>query len=166
MKFYRDFVEDYSDEIVQKMNSEYSKLSSMDNCRVGVCERNEFFNKKQLNILYEKLSRCEQSLKSLMSIDKGNDFLKDALMSTQNNTVSIATCCDPCEPDCLYYSRGCLDIRRCCEDYCNCEWDVINKILFLLTIKNLPISHLILFDMLRCRTSILQKVYSTYYSNN
>lgn len=182
MKFYRDYVEDYSEELVEKLNTEYSKAIVTQENQVASLERNDYYNEKQLCLLNQKLSLCNNALKKLSKLDN-SVFLQDAIVKTENNSVSISNCFrHSCDWDCLYYSTACPDqnscrskqpcftdrgfccddFNSCCRDYCDKEWEVINKILLLLTIKNLPISHLILFDMLKCRTNILQKVYSTY----
>lgn len=173
MKFYRDYIEDYGDDLVKKLNEEYEKSPKHVENTVATLERNEYYNEKQLRLLHEKITLCNEALKTLVKFDN-KSFLHEAIEKTENNSVSIASCFRrSCDWDCLYYSSACpdqnscrpdpcCDFNSCCNDYCSKEWDVINKILLLLAIKNLPISHLILFDMLKCRTSILQKVYSTY----
>lgn len=181
MKFYRDFVDEFSDELVKQLNTGYESLRKEEDT-IRVLERNEYYNTKQLGTLYQKLENCNILLSKIAAY-KDKTFLHEAIKTTQNNSVAISGCFHgSCDWDCLYYStaspdqnsccpqnKSCPDcgfgdwsFDECCREYCNCEWDVINKILFLLAIKNLPISHMVLFDMLKCRTNILQKVYNTY----
>ena len=186
MKFYKDYVDDYSDDLVEKLNIEYSKSLASRESQVAFLERNEYYNEKQLFLLNQKLILCNNALKRLSQLDN-KSFLQEAIEKTENNCVAIASCCGKNNDwDCLYYSSACPeqnscrpnkrhcrsdndfccdDFNICCGDYCDKEWEVVNQLLLLLTIKNLPISHLILFDMLKCRTSILQKIHSMYIRN-
>ena len=157
MKGYEDLIEKYPDSIIQKLRQGYENENKNENVsRIQNIERNNYFIQKQLVELLGLINTCENIL-SLID-EKALKEKSKVLAITHENKVEIEQCCNnPCNLDTFYYSTGrpCFDP---CMRYCDCEWQIINKILFLMTIKNMPISQLLLFDLLRCRINVLQKV--------
>lgn len=157
MDKYEDLIEKYPDSIIQKLRQGYEKENKpVSMSRIQNIERNNYFIQKQLVELLGLIKKCEDIL-SLID-EKTLKEKTQILTVTHENKVVIERCCNnPCNLDTFYYSTG----RPCtdpCMRYCDCEWQIINKILFLMTIKNMPISQLLLFDLLRCRINVLQKV--------
>ena len=164
MDKYEDLIEKYPDSIIQKLRSGYEcENKNTGISRIQYIERNNYFIQKQLVELLGLIKTCENILASMDG--KSLKEKSKVLRVTHENKVEIERCCNnPCNLDTFYYATGrpCFDS---CMRYCDCEWQIINKILFLMTIKNMPISQLLLFDLLRCRINVLQKVGYNNHSN-
>lgn len=159
MKMYEDFVEKYPSNVVEMLRKGYAQTTNPSVCRIQTLERNNYYIQKQFVELLSLLNACENLLNDLDE----SEFVRgkaSVLNTTRENKVVIEKCCNnPCNLDTFYYATGRPSCSPPCRrSYCECEWRVINKLLFLMTIKNLPIDQLILFDLLKCRMCVLQEV--------
>ncbi len=122
--------------------------------RIQSVERNNYFIQKQLVELLGLLHMSESMLGQIDVADKSK-----LLDMTRDNRVTIERCCNsPCNLDTFYYSTGRPNCGCGRERYCECEWQILHKLMFLMTIKNVPLDQWVLFELLRCRMCILEKV--------
>lgn len=155
---YKDIVEKYPENIVHLLSRGYAqKLNeTRDLTRIQTQERNGYYIQKQFVDLLGLLKTAESMLEQIDVVNKAS-----ILAMARENKVTIERCCnDPCNLDTFYYSTGRHSCHTPCnrQTYCECEWNIINRLLTLMTIKNLPLDQLMLFELLRCRMCILQSV--------
>lgn len=155
---YKDIVEKYPENIVEMLRRGYSERidNKRDMTRIQSVERNNYFIQKQLVELLGLLRSAESMLEHIEFRDKSK-----SLAMTRDNRVTIERCCnDPCNLDTFYYSTGRPNCGSGCgrERYCECEWQILHKLMFLMTIKNVPLDQWVLFELLRCRMCILENV--------
>lgn len=124
--------------------------------RIQSVERNNYFIQKQFVELLGLIRTAESILEHIEVSDKSR-----LLEMSHECRVTIERCCnDPCNLDTFYYSTG----RPCggngCgqKEYCECEWQIINKLLLLMTIKNVPLDQWVIFELLKCRMCVLERV--------
>lgn len=154
---YRDIVEKYPENIVELLRHGYEKTNNERHLtRIQSVERNNYFIQKQFVELLGLLQSAESMLENIDVRDKTK-----LVAMAHENRVTIERCCnDPCNLDTFYYATGRPNCGSHCgrDKYCECEWQILNKLLLLMTIKNIPLDQWVLFELLRCRMCILESV--------
>lgn len=154
---YKDVVEKYPENIVELLRHGYAKANNEQRLsRIQSVERNNYFIQKQFVELLGLLRSVESMLEHIDVSDKSK-----LVAMTHENRVTIERCCNnPCNLDTFYYATGRPNCESNCDRnrYCDCEWQILNKLLLLMTIKNIPLDQWVLFELLRCRMCILESV--------
>ena len=179
---YNDYPENYPNQIIEKLNLAYKKQKETD---VKVFNNNFFqlhetMLDKTVEIagetrcelesllvnLIESLNNCERWLNNIKLADKNNKKnLTNLIEITQKNKVEIANCCNnQYDIECDYYATTCPrnNFSKCCANYCSCEIDVIEQLLFLCLCRGFPFDRSRLLGLMQSRIDCLKSIVHKY----
>ena len=139
-------------EVLEKMNSEFKQ--------VEVCEVGEYRQRAEVEEIYSKLLVCENFFKWLESTDPSFSAIKQLLNNVNTDKINTLACC----------GRGGLDMRYACEkdfnnnccNYCNCEMEIIDKVIKLLSLKNSIVDKQYMIKLVSSRMQALKLIFNKY----
>lgn len=152
-----------SAEIMSKMAKELDKSINIESTQVEICEMTELRQKAELEELFRLLSMCESFFKW---IEGDKDQLKEMIDTTKSDIVTIEGCCNrygldyryACEED----FHPCKDFDKDCKKYCKCEFEILDKIIKLLSLKNSIIDKQCMFRLMKNRMDIFRTFFDRY----